>query len=77
MDSTSALAHLDSVVRPTKGLTIEAWPAKSDDDTSEDFLTLVGVDSPLGFTVVVIEPVGTNDMSTTKQGDTGTTLVMR
>ena len=56
MDPSSALAHLDSVVCSTEGPTIEAWPAKSDGDTSEDFITLVGVDSPLGFIVVVIEP---------------------
>ena len=56
MDSSSALAHLDSVVCSTDGPTIETWPAKSDGDTSEDLLTLVNVDSPLGFTVVVIEP---------------------
>ena len=55
MDS-SALVHLDSVVSSTDGPAIEAWPAKSDDDTNEDLLTLVGVDSSLGFTVVVIEP---------------------
>ena len=55
MDS-SALAHLDSVVSSIDGPAIEAWPAKSDGDPSEDLLTLVGVDSPLGFIVVVIEP---------------------
>ena len=55
MDS-SALAHLDSVVSSIDGPAIETWPAKSDGDTNEDLLTLVGVDSPLGFTVVVIEP---------------------
>ena len=40
----------------TEGPTIEAWPAKSDGDTSEDLLTLIDVNSSLGFTVVVIEP---------------------
>ena len=56
MDPSSA--HLDSVVcsTSTEGPTIEAWSAKSDGDTSEDFITLVGVDSPLWFTIVVIEP---------------------
>ena len=55
MDSSSALAHLDSVVCSTDGPTIEAWPAKPDGDTNEGLLTLVNVDSPLGFTVVVID----------------------
>ena len=53
MDSSDALAHLDSVVGFTDGPTIEAWPTKPDGDTSEYVLTLVNVDSPLGFTVVV------------------------
>ena len=56
MDSSSVLAHLDSVVCSTDGPTIEAWPAKPDGDTSKGLPTLVSVDSPLGFTVVVIEP---------------------
>ena len=51
-----ALLHLDLVVSSTEGPAIGAWPAKSDDDTSEDLITLVDVNSPLGFTVVVIEP---------------------
>ena len=53
MDSSSALTHLDSIVRSTEGPAIEAWPARLDGDTSEDSLTLVNVDS-----VVVIEPFG-------------------
>ena len=51
-----ALLHLDSTVSSTEGLTIEAWPAKSDGDTSVGLATLVDVGSHLGFTVVVIEP---------------------
>ena len=41
MDS-SALAHLDSVVSSTDGPAIEAWPAKSDGDPSEDLITHTG-----------------------------------
>ena len=55
MDSR-ALAHLDLVVSSTEGPAIEAWPANSDDDTSEGLATLVDVNSSFGFTVVVIEP---------------------
>ena len=54
------LLHLDSIGSstegPCEGPTIEAWPAKTDGVTSEGLATLVDVDSPLGFTVVVIEP---------------------
>ena len=49
-------AYLDSVASSIDGPAIEAWPAKSDDGTNEGLPSLVGVDSPLGFTVVVIEP---------------------
>ena len=49
-------AHLDLMTSSTDGPDIGAWPAKPDDDTSEDLITLVDVDTSLGFTVVVIEP---------------------
>ena len=56
MDTSSALEHLASAVSSLEGPTLEAWPAQPDGDTSEGSATLVDVDSPLGFTVVVIEP---------------------
>ena len=56
MDTSSALEHLTSVVSSLEGPTLDAWPAQPDGDISEGSATLVDVDSPLGFTVVFIEP---------------------
>ena len=55
-ETDRALLHLDSIVSSTEEPAIGAWPTKSDDDTSEGIITLLDVDSPLGFIVVVIEP---------------------
>ena len=47
---------LDRVKSSAEGPDIAAWPAKPDDDTGKGKPLLVGVDTLLGFTVVVIEP---------------------
>ena len=56
MTVTNEKCHLNATCDGL-ALNYRAWPATPDDDTSEDLITLVDVDTSSGFTVVVIEPL--------------------